>query len=460
VTGTTDVDYDLLVDSRYGVIRSLDPHPHGPEIPHALHSFTATVGDTQRLGLWHGDRVALGAAFFDAAQARRAAVGEAVERYCGNFIPRGLRRASYRDLRVAGENPLDPEEVILYSERQYREAGFPFVPLSRDRTVYWTEGRDLLTERQVLVPASLVYINYYVGRLTAEPPTNFVMYAGIAAGAGREAAERSALEELIERDATVIWWHSGSPAVGIDPDGSPLYRSALAVRSEGDLSYHLVNIPSLFEVPVIGALIRDRRHQIVALGVACRPDPAAAALKAVAEAIHLRSFALGLLDPRGSVWRSMEVGILDPGVYQPYRADRAYRDSYRADFRDVTDLGAHSQLYLDPHMHHHVRRILEPPSWERLPPEPLEVEGDLRRGYLDLLARHGFRAVSVDVTTPDVRQAGLVVVRVLVPGLYPNAPAAFPCLGGRRLYEEPARLGLLLDVLREEDLDLTPLPHS
>jgi ribosomal protein S12 methylthiotransferase accessory factor len=76
------------------------------------------------------------------------------------------------------------------------------------------------------------------------------------------------------------------------------------------------------------------------------------------------------------------------------------------------------------------------------------------------LARHGFRALSVDVTTPDVRAAGLSVVRVIVPGLYPNAPAAFPCLGGRRLFEEPARLGWLPGILREEDLDLTPLPHT
>ncbi|HBL29018.1 MAG TPA: bacteriocin biosynthesis protein SagD, partial [Acidobacteria bacterium] len=72
----------------------------------------------------------------------------------------------------------------------------------------------------------------------------------------------------------------------------------------------------------------------------------------------------------------------------------------------------------------------------------------------------GFRAISVDVTTPDVQAAGLCVVRVIVPGLYPNAPAAFPFLGGRRLYEEPAALGWLPAPLTEADLVRVPLPHT
>ncbi len=454
-------DYDLLVDPRYGLIRSITPHPHGPEIPAALVSLTATVSNTQLLGPWNGDRAALGAAFFDSEPARRAAIGEAVERYCGNFIPRGLRKASYLDLAAAGETALHPEELVLYSESQYAAEGFPFVRLGPALSVYWAEARDLSSGQEILVPASLVYINFYVGRLAEEPLTNFVIYSGIAAGAGREAAERSALEELIERDATMIWWLSGSPVTELDAAGSPVVRAALAAREDdGALSYRLIQIPTVFEIPVVGALIQDRRNQIVALGVACRPEPTAAALKALVEAIHLRYFSLGLLDPRGSVWLSMEAGILDARPYKPFRADRAYMDSYRADFHDVTDLGCQSQIYLDPRMHRHVERILRPGASKPLGSVPRLEGGDPRRLLLDRLADHGFRALSADVTTPDVRAAGLSVVRVIVPGLYPNAPAAFPCLGGRRLYEEPARLGWLPGVLGEEDLDLTPLPHT
>lgn len=453
--------YDLVLDPRFGIVLSLTRREHPPEMPPSLISFTAKVCDSRWLGPWQGDRVALGTAFHDPEPARRAAIGEAVERYCGNFIPAGLRRASCRDLRAAGEPALDPSELILYSQRQYKARGFPFVPFKEDLPVLWTAGTDLGTGEPVLVPASLAYINYFLGERMAEPKTNFVVYSGVAAGPSREAAERSALEELVERDATMIWWMSGSPCRGIDLEGEPALRSALAgPADDGTIRYHLIAIPTPFAIPVVGALIHDTALRIVALGAACRPDPQAAALKALAEAIHLRSFSKEMLAADGSVWRSMRAGILDPRAYKPYRADRAYKDSFRPDFRDVTDLGAQAQIYLDPRMHVHVERITQAPARLSLADLPTVPGPDVRASYLAILARQGFRAISVDLTTADVRAAGLSVVRVIVPGLYPNAPAAFPYLGGRRLYEEPAALGWLPAPVTEEGLVREPLPHT
>lgn len=453
--------YDRLVDPRFGIVLSLTRREHPPEMPPSLVSFTAKVCDSRRLGPWQGDRVALGTAFHDPEPARRAAIGEAVERYCGNFIPAGLRRASYRDLLAAGEPALDPADLVLYSERQHSTRGFPFVRFTQDLPVLWTEGTDLGTGRTVLAPASLAYINYFLGERAAEPRTNFVIYSGVAAGPSREAAELSALLELVERDATMIWWMSGSPCRAIDLEAEPVLRSALAgPADDGTIRYHLIEIPTPFEIPVLGALIHDTALGIVALGAACRPDPEAAALKALAEAIHLRSFSKEMLAEDGSVWRSMRSGILDPRAYKPYRADRAYRDSFRPDFRDVTDLGAQAQIYLDPRMHVHVERITRAPVSLGLADLPRVPGPDARASCLEILARRGFRAVSVDLTTEDVRAAGLSVVRVIVPGLVPNAPAAFPCLGGRRLYEEPAELGWLPGPLSEDDLVREPLPHT
>lgn len=448
---------ERLLDPRFGIVTELQPRIHPPDVPPALISYTARVADTRFLGPWQGDRVALGSAFWDGERARKAALGEAVERYCGNFVPAGLVRASLRDLRRAGEPALDPAEMVLYSEAQYAQRGFPFQRFTEDLRVLWTTGLDLAAGEAVWVPASFVYINYYGGALAAEPKTNFVLYSGIAAGPSREEAEQAALEELIERDATMIWWMSGSPAVGLPLD-SPGIRSALATPGDrGVLEYRLIQIRTPFEVPVIGALIHDTELEILGLGVACRPDPEAAALKALVEAIHLRSFSRQMLDPQGSVWHSMRSGILDARAYKPYRADRAYLDDYRPDFRDVTDLGAQSQIYLDPRMREHAERIFAPASCARLDELPSVPS---RAAYLEKLAARGFRVISVEVTTPDVRDAGLAVVRVIVPGLYPNAPAAFPFLGGRRLYEEPAEQGWLAEPLTEAGLVRAPLPHT
>ena len=236
---------------------------------------------------------------------------------------------------------------------------------------------------------------------------------------------------------------------------------------------------------MLGALLRDPKHDLVAIGVAARPEPVAAALKALAEAVHLRGYSRELLGRDGKIWELMDQGVLDRRVYKPFRADRRYLDDYRADFHDVVDLGCHAQIYLDPRMQRHLARfetvrwaadsegtgteagapgsgspILGPRPISSVPALDSEERADLRRAYLERLCAEGVTAYSVDVTTPDVASVGLSVVRVVAPGLYGNAPAAFPTLGGRRLYEDPARLGLLPGRLTEDELELAPIPHT
>lgn len=452
--------FDQLIDERVGLIKRLVRFDHGPELPAALVSFSADIADTRRFSPFQADRVALGAAFRDAERARNAAIGEAVERYCGNIIPAGLRRASYRELAQAGVAALDPSELILYSPSQYRQRGFPFVPFHHDLPVRWVQAHDLHSGVATLVPATIVYVNFYTGTYADEPRTNFVMYSGLACGASREAAERSAIEELIERDATMIWWLSGSPATKLVLDGASVLQAALFAHADHAICYHLVQIPTVFGVPVVGALIEDQPLQIKALGVACRPGVLAAAEKALVEAIHLRIYAQGLLDPNGHVWQGMRAGVLDPRAYKPYRADRTYRDAFRPDFRDVIDLGSQAQIYLDPRMHAALDRIIAPPTHSALHAAPDGAASASHAAYLDMLAARGFRAYSVDLTTPDIRAVGLHVVRVIVPGLYPNAPAAFPFLGGQRLYHEPYEQGWLPRPLTEADIVRLPLPHT
>lgn len=462
----TTPDFDRLVDPRFGVVLALHPKQLEADEPTGLVSFHGLVNNSRQLGQWYGDRISLGTSFGDTLAARYAAIGEAVERYCGNFVPDTLRKASYQSLRRAGENAVDPEQLLLYSDSQYAARGFPFVPFTRELEVYWAAGRELASGEPAWVPASLVYPNYFVDTLAHEPRTHFVNLSGIATGGGREDAERSALEEVIERDAVTVWWISGSPPVLLDLESEPRVVAALATAEPDDplpLRYQLFAIPNVFGVPVLGALLHDPKNDIVTLGVATRPDPLAGALKALAEAVHLRGYSRELLTEDGKIWQLMKDGILDRRVYKTFRADRRYMDDYRADFHDVVDLGCHAQIYLDSRMQRHLERFEDGEATEPLSsvkPIPEQQRGDLRATYLRRLEAEGLTAYSVDVTTPDVESVGLSVVRVVVPGLYGNAPAAFPMLGGRRLYEDPVRLGLLERAPSEEELVMAPIPHT
>ncbi|MGW4028792.1 YcaO-like family protein [Streptomyces sp. NPDC004838] len=420
-------------------------------------SYSARLSAHPDFAPWVVDTVTGGAALGDHEQARDAALGEAVERYCGNAVPAVLPTASHRRLTRTGRPAVDPREFALYSPSQYAHRGFPFVAPTPDLEIAWVPGTDLGDGEPVLVPASLAYVNYFRGAHAGEPPLNYPLLAGTAAGPSPGQAQRAALEEVFERDAVTLWWLSGAQATALVPEPSGPVAVAVGEAEAAGLRVTFLRIPSAFDVMVVGAFIEDPARQLVAFGSACRPTTDAAAAKALTEAVGTHETGLELLDHGSDFWSGVRAGRVDRRPYRPHRPDRAYRRDFRPDLRDVNDVRLHLQLHLDPGTRDVRVRRLRAPATTR-PPAPAAGTG--LAGGLRQLAAQGLRALAVDLTTPRVRAAGMHVVRVLVPGLSCNAPAAFPFLGGHRLYEEPAARGWVPGPLREKDLVLDPLPFS
>ncbi|MEV6394586.1 YcaO-like family protein [Streptomyces sp. NPDC051907] len=440
--------------------------PRVETVPSCI-SYSARLSARPEFAPWVVDAVTGGAALGDHDQARNAAMGEAVERYCGNAVPGALPIASYRQLTRTGRPAVDPREFALYSPSQYAHRGFPFVAMTPDLEIAWAPGADLAGGGEVLVPASLAYVNYFRGAHGDEPPTNYPILAGTAAGTSPEQARRAALEEVFERDAVTLWWLSGAPATALAPQpGGPVDAAVGEARTAG-LQVTFLRIPSTFDVTVVAAFVEDPARRLVAFGSACRSTAEAAAAKALTEAVGMHETGLELLDHDGDFWTAVRAGRIGHRPYRPYRSDRAYREDFRPDLRDVNDVRLHLQLHLDPRAQDaRLDRLRTPDS--ALPPNPTTgsgagLDGGLNGGLhggLRQITAQGLRAVAVDLTTPSVRDAGLHVARVLVPGLSCNAPAAFPFLGGRRLYEEPVARGWVPGPLREDALVLDPLPFS
>jgi ribosomal protein S12 methylthiotransferase accessory factor len=443
----------LLVDRRLGLIIDVTRYRPRLPLPPSWVGWSAHGSRTSVFAPWQGERYSFGASFGDHDRARRAAVGEVVERYCGNAVPDDLPIASYAELTRAGRAALDPRTLALYSRRQYAARGFPFVPFTRDLPVAWVPGRDLHTGKPAMVPASLAYLNYFRGAHRAEPATHAMVYAGIATGENRAHAEVFALEELFERDANTIWWASGGPHRTVT-DADDLLAE---LEVPADVTVRLFEVPAEFPVPVLAAFLEYPGREIISYGTACRADPMEAARKALAEAFAMLEYTAQLTEPDSAHWRAVARGDFPSHTFRRYRPDRLYADDIRDDFRDLVDLPAVAQLYLDPRMRgaplDRLRCSNLATTFARIPRPPD------RDGYLDLLAARGLPAYSVDVTTSDVRSAGLTVVRVVVPGLYGNPPAAFPLLGGERLYRVPVELGLVEGPLTEDTLYPYPIPH-
>jgi ribosomal protein S12 methylthiotransferase accessory factor len=446
-SSTTEAQFhpERLVSPRSGIVREVRRQTFPAPFPPDLCLVYADLADSSRFCAWESDRQTAGCSLWDERTARMSALGEAVERYAGNMIAGPLRRASFRQLLAEGENGLNPANLALYSSQQYAAKGFPFVPFTSDLEVLWVRGARLPYDEEIYVPASLVYPTFFspISPTAHEPRTNSVMYAGIAAGATREDAQRAAIEELFERDAVMLNWLSNQPLPQISvPEPEKL---APLFGASPDLAVRFYSFPSEFGLPVVGALVEDKSRSIINMGTACRPDPQAAMLKAFAEACQLQLVAQALDDPNSPLLPKN----FQQSALKAWRADRSYRQAYRSDWRDVNDLLCQVQLYLDPAL----RPVLE----ERLAEgETLTLEdfGQTQprklEAYLDLLHQRRFEAIWVDLTTPDIATLGWHVGRVIVPGLYCNAPAAFPFLGG-------PRLGMLL---QDKDLCGLPLPYA
>ncbi|MGQ0776854.1 MAG: YcaO-like family protein [Pseudonocardiales bacterium] len=433
---------ERLVDARFGPIRRVAAAAVHPHLPQTLHLMTAVLADTTRFAPWRADASGTGAALWDPDAARGAALGEALERYCGNLVPPRLRRATYLELRAAGQDAVDPVDLALYSDAQHAQPGFPFVQFGRDLPVRWVLGESLIDRQPVWVPASLVWVTYpELATSRGESSTNGTIYAGIAAGPGRPAAELSACLELVERDAVALAWHARLPVRPVEP---PSWLARLAAGPVGALDTRFGSIPGELGLPVLAAVMVDRVDALLTVGLACHPDPVVAMTKAFVEAAQQQMVVRDLADPDGALGRLARRAT---GALRPWRADRAYTRSYRTDLRDIVDPGCHLQLYLDVEAQRrfHAEFLSDTapgPVLERV--EAADV-GWIARAW----AERGIRAVAVDVTTSDVVDSGIRVVRVVAPGLYSNAPAAFPFLGGPRL---PA-------ALHGHQPRLLPFPH-
>jgi ribosomal protein S12 methylthiotransferase accessory factor len=450
-----------LVDEQTGVVVGLRDTVHHPSVPAALRTVAADVADMSQASRrpWRNDVLCGGTSFDSRDGAVAAAVGEAAERYCANWtgtLP--LTLASYRELRGRGQRALDPRRLVLYSDRQYAEAGFPFVPFGPDLRVHWVHGRSLTTGDEVWLPASQVYINWRSDAPGGEPHLHFHNYAGVQAGPSLEFALASALEEVIERDAAMTWWANRHPlpALALPVGLRGLWDGVPAAAGQRASAIALDNE---FGVPVVAGVVEHVPDGLLTVGFAARADPVEAVRKAWGEALVLQEGSRDLDRPDGQcAIRSLLGRHSHGGDYlKPWRADRSYLDAYRPDFRDVIQLLCQQQVNLDPRARAVVSPWLDVPESRSLRDVPSLAARDLPT-YQRLVEGRGYEILYADLTTPDVAACGLRVVRAIVPGLVPNFPAAFPAWGLGRVRTHAESLGW--PTTAEEDLNTFPLPYA
>jgi ribosomal protein S12 methylthiotransferase accessory factor len=368
------------------------------------------------------------------SQARASALCEAVERYSGESTgSEFVVTASFLKARERfGADAIHPNDVMLYSERQFAEreawnakkSKFNRVPEPLDESIAidWTPVWSLTHSRHKYLPTQLLY---YQSRASAECDTFYCFGCsnGNASGNNLEEAVLQGFLELVERDAVALWWYNRlrKPAVAVESFEEPYLPDLIGhYRSLGREAWAL-DITTDLGIPAFAAVSRLRTgaEERILFGLGCHLDARMALLRAFAEMNQMLNIA------RGNGEAKFE--IEDEETLSWFKTATLANRPYMAPDESV--------------------------PLKRRGEYPMLHTGDLLediRVCRRVVEERGMEVLALDQTRPDV---GMPVAKVVVPGLRHFWARFAP----GRLYDVPVKMGWLPKALAEEELNPVPV---
>lgn len=425
---------EFLVDESVGVVHFVQELRMEAGAPDFFH-FVAQSCNTAAFSAHENSRLT-GGASVTRQGAMVKAIGEAVERYCSAlYDPSELPLASYEG---APFRCVEPKEFALYSPTQYSSDDFPFVPFHTSIPVRWTPAIDCISETSCYIPAAFVYVPYRADQEQGERRIAQSISTGLACHCSWEEAAISAMCEVVERDAFTITWQAQLPM--------PQIRTASLSESNKDLvsrfeytgsTVSLFHLAMDHRIPTIMAVLHSTARETPALvfSAACHPDPEQAIAKSLEELALTRGFARHLMTSR-----------------PPFFAARRYTNVITRD--------DHVHLYCDHRNRRHAdflfatKRHIDADEIDNL------ATGHPKRDLAEIIEQVksvGHRVLFCDLTSPDIKDIGLAVVRAVIPGFHRlTFGHSLRALGGIRLWEVPRKLGYRSITPTSGD---NPAPH-
>ncbi|RKS09262.1 thiazole/oxazole-forming peptide maturase SagD family component [Nocardiopsis sp. Huas11] len=376
----------------------------------------------------------------DADALRASALGEAVERYSQMDIDdRGARYASVAELERGGVAHIAPARLLSLPPGTRRQGELAEVPADDD-TVQWLEGVDLRTGDAILLPG--VYCVFYPDEpgnpLQDEGAWYWATSNGTATGTGPTEACLSGLFELLERDAFMLLWYHRLRFPRLVPDPSSRLAHWIGAALSGSrVEYRLIDLTEVHGVPTVVAAVRGSAVGGVlhGIGAGTAGTTAEAVWRAVKEAC--------------SFYSMQRRGLLSQG-----------RRTTRAD--QVRSFPGHADYYMTVEHHDDLDLFFEDRPSRSVESGPRdgsdEPAGRALRREVERLNARGIDLYAVDLTPPEMAQAGLFTYKVVSPQLIPlDVDHRSRHLGIERLLTEPTRRGWRPD--RPALVDLNHAPH-
>lgn len=322
----------------------------------------------------------------DLDAAKASGVMESIEGYHAERITLPLKLGTYEDLRYTHR--------ITEVTGMVRRADSLFHP---NLQILWIEGYDLISDRGIWLPYEMVHLNY---TLPLPPGTGCFAASsnGLASGNHVLEAISHAVCEVVERDATVLWYLRDAQTrrgsrVDLGTVDDPGCCEMLNKFEQAGVEVGVWNITSDVAIPVFLSVIAERapnplRPLPTVVGYGCHPARHIALARALAEAAQSRlTFIAG---SRDDIHRGEYEYVFSRDV-QDRERQLFQVDAPMMDFQKVPTFDGAT--------------FEEDLAWELK---------QLRNAGID-------QVIVIDLTKHELQ---IPVVRVVIPGLEPKLPRA------------------------------------
>jgi len=387
---------------------------------YAAHNFSAPARtlDELRMGL-SGGSFGKGST---AEQGEASALMEAIERYTGIFQGDEIR-ASRRFTDFTAGDAIDPNDVMLFSDAQFRDqAAAPetvhlqmAAPFDRSAKIEWSPVWSLRDKKFRYLPTGLLYF-FHRGPDHINADSN-----GCAAGNTLEEAIVQGFLELVERDAYAIWWYNRlrRPEVDLDQFQDSYVRDLRAQLAEVGRRLWVLDVTNDLGIPAFVAISHwtQNSQENIEFGSGAHFDSRIALLRALTE---LNQF--------------LSIGLMGGGTGEKSTLDGS------------TPLRLQNYPFLTPSGVSTVKPGSDPRFGS------LDNTRDQVTACVNVAKRQGLDFLVLDQTRPDIE---VPAARVIVPGMR----HFYLRLAPGRLYDVPVKLGWRDRPVPEDEL--TPfLPHT
>ncbi|MDD5415489.1 MAG: YcaO-like family protein [Candidatus Daviesbacteria bacterium] len=379
------------------------------------------------------DSIASGTSF-DKNSALLKLLGETVERYSLSIYDNSkLIYRSFRELVCKNKNALNPTGLALlpqFFKENKKEALY-------DIKFYWVIGKSLVTNKNILVPAQLIFVPYSHSK--SEPILQTPISTGAAAGEAIYDALYRGICEVIERDSFMIHYYNKISSPRINPYSlrSKKISKIIRIFERYNLELCVNDITTDIGVPAVIATVIDKTGlgPAICVGLKAGFDMNQNVIGATEETLMVRS------------WIRDEYMYLKPKHSSP-RIISTIEE--RANFWCPTSTIHYLDFWLSTRNNGGSYKLCK---FRRSSYKEKVME------LIRILKSKGLDIIYIDITAPEIRKYNVKVVKVIIPQLQPvHLDERYPYLTFQRLYNAPVNMGILGRPKTFEELNSIPHP--